>query len=114
MAAPQLLERDAELAALASAVDAAASSGGGLTAIVGAAGLGKTRLLAEAVGAASSAGFDVYTGRGSELEEDIAFGLVRQLYEPHLVRAAPDERARLLEGAAGKGAAAVLSDAAED
>ncbi|TDQ00781.1 helix-turn-helix transcriptional regulator [Labedaea rhizosphaerae] len=113
MAAPQLLERDAELAALASAVDAAARGGGGLTAIVGAAGLGKTRLLAEAVGAATAAGFDVYTGRGSELEEDIAFGLVRQLYEPHLVRAAPDERARLLKGAAGKGAAAVLSDAGD-
>jgi DNA-binding CsgD family transcriptional regulator len=40
------------------------------------------------------------SARGSELERDFAFGIVRQLLEPLLVRASAEERARLLDGAA--------------
>ena len=41
------------------------------------------------------------SGRGSELERDFAYGLVRQLFEAPLVAASPPERAELLAGAAG-------------
>ncbi len=41
------------------------------------------------------------SGRGSELERDFAYGLVRQLFEAPLVAASPLERAELLAGAAG-------------
>ncbi len=114
MPEPPLLERDQELVALTAAVRAASGGSGCLTAIVGAAGLGKTRLLAEAGRVASRKGFDVFTARGLELEGDIAFGLVRQIYEPRLRRKGPADRERLLAGAAGKATAAVLSDTADD
>ncbi len=39
--------------------------------------------------------------RGSELERDFAFGIVRQLLEPLLAKASAKERARLLDGVAG-------------
>jgi hypothetical protein len=41
------------------------------------------------------------SARGSELERDFAYGLVRQLFEAQLVAAPPPERAELLVGAAG-------------
>lgn len=41
------------------------------------------------------------SARGSELERDFAFGIVRQLLEPLLARASAEERARLLDGVAG-------------
>ena len=43
----------------------------------------------------------VLGARGSELERDFAFGIVRQLLEPLLARASAEERARLLDGVAG-------------
>ena len=44
------------------------------------------------------------SARGSELERDFAYGLVRQLFEAPLVAASPPERAELLAGAAGRAA----------
>jgi hypothetical protein len=49
----------------------------------------------------------VFRSRGTELERDFAFGVVRQLFEPPLAEASGAERADLLQGAAG-GAAALL------
>jgi DNA-binding CsgD family transcriptional regulator len=109
-AAPKLLEREAEVTAIAAAVDRATRSGDRLTAVVAPAGMGKTRLLSEAARLASDAGFDVLYARGSELEQDFAFGLVRQLYEPTLVRMDPAERDVLLDGAASNATVAVLSN----
>ena len=43
----------------------------------------------------------VLRSRGTELERDFAFGVVRQLFEPSLVEASEDEHADLLHGAAG-------------
>ena len=94
-----LLERDAELAAL-DALVAAAPSSGRLLVIEGPAGIGKTRLLAEARVRAQRAGLLVLSARCSELELEFPFGAVRQLFEPLLADAAQDERAELLAGAA--------------
>src|SRR5206468_7095689 len=65
------------------------------------AGMGKTRLVAEARASADAAGFEVLAARGGELEAEFAYGVVRQLFEPLLATAGDDLRAELLSGAAG-------------
>ena len=97
--AADLLERDAELAAL-DALIASAVAGGRLVAIEGPAGIGKTRLLSEARRRAQTAGVRVLAARGSELEREFSYGVVRQLFEPLLASVPVDERANLLAGAA--------------
>ncbi len=62
--------------------------------------MGKTRLVAEARASAEEAGFEVLAARGGELEEEFAYGVVRQLFEPLLATASDDLRAELLSGAA--------------
>jgi class 3 adenylate cyclase/DNA-binding CsgD family transcriptional regulator len=97
--AADLLEREAELAALEALVSAA-PAGGRLLAIEGPAGIGKTRLLAEARGRAQASGMRVLAARGSELEREFSYGIVRQLFDPLLASASREERAELLAGAA--------------
>jgi hypothetical protein len=89
-----------QVAALQAWVDAAAGSGGRFVVIEGGAGIGKTRLLAEARTIAGAAGMRVLTARGGELEGEFAFGIVRQLFEPVVASASPDLRAELLSGPA--------------
>ena len=96
-----LLEREAELAALEAMLGAAQSGDGRLVLVEGSAGIGKTRLLAEARALAAEAKFEVLTARGGELEGQFAFGIVRQLFEAPLAAANPEIRAELLAGAAG-------------
>jgi DNA-binding CsgD family transcriptional regulator len=43
----------------------------------------------------------ILRSRGAELEREFAFGVVRQLFEPHLAEAGEEERADALQGAAG-------------
>ena len=50
-------------------------------------GIGKTRLLAAARGAAREAGMRTLHARASELERSFTFGVVRQLFEPALFTA---------------------------
>ena len=64
-------------------------------------GIGKTALLAAARTAAAEGGMRVLRARGTELERDFAFGVVRQLFEPSLMEASEVERSDLLHGAAG-------------
>jgi MoxR-like ATPase len=79
-----LLGRERELAAIGRVIDAAREGSGGLVVVEGPAGIGKTRLLDEAVRAASAAGVGVLGARGSEFEVEIGFGVARQLFEPML------------------------------
>ena len=65
-------------------------------------GIGKTRLVLAAGARGRELGLVTLSGRGSELERDFAYGLVRQLFEAPLVAASPLERAELLAGAAGR------------
>jgi DNA-binding CsgD family transcriptional regulator len=69
--------------------------------IEGPAGIGKTALLAAARTAAAEGGMRVLRSRGTELERDFAFGVVRQLFELPLAEASELERADLLQSAAG-------------
>jgi predicted ATPase len=93
-----LLEREAELAALSALIEAAGNGDGRLVVVEGPAGIGKTRLLAEARSLASE--FEVLSARAGELESDFAFGIVRQLFESALATSPADARTELLSGAA--------------
>jgi class 3 adenylate cyclase/DNA-binding CsgD family transcriptional regulator len=96
-----LLERESELAALQSAVDAAQLGAGRVIAIEGRAGMGKTRLVAEARALAAEAGFEVLVARSADLEQEFAYGVVRQLFEPHLASLGLEEREEVMAGTAG-------------
>jgi DNA-binding CsgD family transcriptional regulator len=96
-----LLERSEELARFESAFAEARSGRGRFVVVEGPAGIGKTALLAAARTAAADSGMRVLRSRGTELERDFAFGVVRQLFEPPLAEASELERADLLQGAAG-------------
>jgi DNA-binding CsgD family transcriptional regulator len=96
-----LLERNEELARIESALAEARAGRGTFVVIEGPAGIGKTALLAAARTAAAEDGVRVLRSRGTELERDFAFGVVRQLFEPPLAEASELERADLLQGAAG-------------
>jgi DNA-binding CsgD family transcriptional regulator len=94
-----LLEREAELASLASLIGEAAEGRARVALVEGPAGIGKSRLLAEMRGNAEGEGYRVLGARGSELEREFPFGVVRQLFEPLLADAELRELA-LAEAAA--------------
>jgi DNA-binding CsgD family transcriptional regulator len=96
----RLLERDAETGAVAQAITATATGAGQLIVFDAAPGLGKTALLRTASAMCRQAGLRVASARGSELEREFAFGVVRQLFEPLLAGG----RDALLSGAAGRSA----------
>jgi len=96
-----LLERNVELARIESALAQARTGRGTFVVIEGPAGIGKTALLAAARTVAAEGGMRVLRSRGTELERDFAFGVVRQLFEPPLAEASEVERADLLQAAAG-------------
>ena len=100
----ELLERAAEMAALSEAVQAVAGGNGRFVAFEAQPGLGKTELLREAARLFAGAGLTVATARGSQLEQEFAFGVVRQLFE-RVLAGAGNERGGLLAGAASKCAA---------
>jgi DNA-binding CsgD family transcriptional regulator len=95
-----LLEREVQVATLQRLADAARKDGGRFVVIEGTAGIGKTRLLAEARTIAGSAGMRVLAARGGELEGGFAYAIVRQLFEPLLGATSPKLRAELLSGPA--------------
>jgi DNA-binding SARP family transcriptional activator/tetratricopeptide (TPR) repeat protein len=96
--ADDLVDRDKELAAVRAALDDLAAGEPRLLLIEGPAGIGKTRLLAEARRLAAGRSVRVLAARGSQLERAFGFGVVRQLFEPELT--ASDRRQVLLGGAA--------------
>ncbi len=109
-----LLERDAEHSQLMAAVAAARAGAGSLVVVEGAAGGGKSALLAAASRSAARSGSRVLTARGSEIEREFAFGVVRGLFETPVREATGADRASLLAGAAAAASWAVQPDAGED
>jgi DNA-binding CsgD family transcriptional regulator len=93
-----LVERERELDALTALLDGLAAGRARTALIEGPAGIGKTRLLGALKDGAGERGVRVLNARGSELEREFPFGVVRQLFEPAL-REAPN-RTELFEGAA--------------
>src|SRR6185503_6105520 len=93
-----LLERDRELESLRAVLAEAARGEGRLALVEGPAGIGKTRLLAELRAAAEEEDVRILSARGSELEREFPFGVVRQLFDAAL--SDPETRERWLAGAA--------------
>ena len=88
----QLVERERELAA----VHALLERGCGLLVVEGGAGIGKTSLMEATCRRAEELGCEILRARGSELEADFAFGVVRQLFEHRMAHADARERDALL------------------
>lgn len=95
---PPLLERESELLAIGERLRALRDGVGSVLLIEGEAGIGKSSLLRQALGAARHARLDVLVARGGELERNYPFGLVLDLFGSIL----RDERDRdeLLRGPA--------------
>jgi DNA-binding CsgD family transcriptional regulator/tetratricopeptide (TPR) repeat protein len=111
-AGSRMLEREDELQRIATAIALASAGTGGIVALEGSPGIGKTRLLQAAMELAAAEGMAVVRGRGGQLETEFAFGVARQLFEA-VVAADESEREELLEGAAGPAARLVADAAAE-
>lgn len=95
-----LLERDREVAAIERLLAQAEAARGQLVVIEGPIGIGKTTLLGIAQALARKRGLIVLTARGSPLERDFSFGIVRDLFE-RLALGEDEGSATLLAGAAG-------------
>ncbi len=76
-----LLERQVDLSAITTELQAAKIGDGRVVVISGRAGIGKSSLLTAAQQAARADGFTVLAARASELEREFAFGVARQLFE---------------------------------
>lgn len=100
VAAGDLLEREEELAAIQHALDRLEASDGSSLLLSGAAGVGKTALLAEVRGEAQRRGLRLLSAAGAELEREFPFGVVRQLFEGAVARLDAVEREAIFSGAA--------------
>ncbi|MEA2442559.1 MAG: hypothetical protein QOH76_3983 [Thermoleophilaceae bacterium] len=106
----RIVERDNEVTLLGMLLGDAIAGEGRVALIEGPAGIGKTRLLAEARAQAPTYGMTTLSARGSELEREFPFGVARQLFETAL--ADPARRERLFTGAAAPARAVFESPAA--
>ena len=111
MTPPDLVDRVRETAVLRRVVDDVVAGTSCCVLVEGPAGIGKSRLLVEAVRLATAGGARVLSARGSQLERSFGFGAVRQLFEP--CARDPERRDALLAGAAA-GAATVFEEVAGD
>jgi DNA-binding SARP family transcriptional activator/tetratricopeptide (TPR) repeat protein len=93
-----LVDRDRELRTVQQALEAVARGGSRVLLVEGPPGIGKSRLLVEARRLAAQRGLPLLLARGSQLERDFGFGVVRQLLEPVLLDDA--RREMLLSGSA--------------
>jgi DNA-binding SARP family transcriptional activator len=116
-----LIGRASEHAALCEALEAAAAGRGGIVAVLGEAGIGKSRLVAELAAEAAARGMSVVIGRAYESEQILPFGpWVDALRAGHvandsdaLERLSPalrTELARLLPEVGGPASTAGVSD----
>lgn len=100
-----LIERTGEIATLRANVHRLAQQSiSGFVMIEGPAGIGKSRLTAETRLLAGAADLTVLSARGTEMEREHTYGLVRQLFEPALATCTEQQRRELLAGAAAAAA----------
>ena len=87
----ELLERSVELAALGELIQSARDGRGSVGLIEGDAGIGKTSLLEAAIELATSSGVRVLRARAGQLEREVGWNLVRQLFDA-VIRTGPRPR----------------------
>jgi len=102
-----LLERDLEVDLIGRQLEDACAGNGSLAVVEGPAGIGKTTLLRKAMEMAQERGMRVVYGRGGVLEQQIEYGVVRQMLEKDMLSAGAEQRESLLAGPAAS-AASVL------
>jgi DNA-binding CsgD family transcriptional regulator len=95
-----ILEREREVAEIDRALATTLAGNGRVLLVEGPAGIGKSTLLRVSSALARDRGVTVLSGRGSPLERQFSYGVVRQLYEPYGLADATN-RLDVLEGAAG-------------
>jgi DNA-binding CsgD family transcriptional regulator len=86
------------MARIGGCVDRAGSGRGGVLVIAGASGIGKTRLVAEAVTLARGRGFTVVSGAGRIFGGRQAYAVWLEALGSHLARLPGPEQARLVDG----------------
>jgi DNA-binding CsgD family transcriptional regulator len=112
--APRLRGRDAEIRVLCEALDRVSAGRSAIVLIEGEAGIGKTRLLGNALEDARGRGMEVAAGRAEELEQTRPFGLVAAAFG--CTAASPDPRREAIAGLlasrgdGGRGPVTVTSD----
>lgn len=99
-----LIEREGDLRTLGDQVDAGRRGDGSLTVVEGPAGIGKTSLLDAACAHGRELGMRVLRARGGVLEQELEYGVVRQLLERPLRLAPEPQRTALLAGPAAAAA----------
>jgi DNA-binding SARP family transcriptional activator/tetratricopeptide (TPR) repeat protein len=97
-----LMDRDREVVEVRACLADAVAGQGRVVLLEGPAGIGKTRLLMATRRIAAGDGARLLAARGSQLEKEFGFGVVRQLFEPLLGDDALRER--LLTGSAASAA----------
>jgi DNA-binding CsgD family transcriptional regulator len=96
-----LLEREAEVEQIGTVLHSAAHGSGGVVLVVGAPGIGKTSLLAEAAVRAEHEEMAVLRARGGVVEREFALGVLMQLLSPRIEQLTDRQRDRAFAGAAG-------------
>jgi DNA-binding CsgD family transcriptional regulator len=114
MVGRRLYERETELGMLRSAWAQAEAGRGGFVVVEGAAGNGKSVLVAATAAEAAASGLVVLRARGTELERGLGFGVVRQLFETMVAAAPPARRAELLAGSAAPAERVLALDSVRD
>src|SRR4051794_6249154 len=99
-----MIEREDELAEIDRCLRAAHAGSGAMLLVEGAAGIGKSTLLAAAIARARQQQMLVLSARGDELERSFSYAVVRQLFEAALTAVDGDVRAGWLSGAAAHAA----------
>ena len=107
----RIVGRARELALLESLLGAARSGRGRSIEISGEPGVGKTALIAEL--AARAEGWQVLTGRGTEFEADVPFGIFADALDDAVAALGPDRAKRLSGDRLGELAAMLPSIAAQ-
>src|SRR5262249_14952330 len=79
--ATTLIEREDQLGVATGLLE---RSEGSVLVVDGVAGVGKTRLVGEIAARARARGMEVLSARSGELERDVTYGVVRQLFERRL------------------------------
>src|SRR5690348_9664271 len=100
------LERAEELERLEARIESARNGAGGAVVIEGPAGIGKTTMLERTIEIAGRLGLRRLAARAGQLERDLGWNLVRQLFAA-VISASAADRKRLLRGAAGLAAPAL-------
>ncbi|MBV8195300.1 MAG: AAA family ATPase, partial [Candidatus Dormibacteraeota bacterium] len=99
---PELLEREEELASIDEALRLAHDGAGQALAILGPAGIGKTVLLGRAREMGCARGFVVLAARPGELERELGWGVVLDLFARRVHTLSPRSRSDVLSGPAAR------------